>query len=299
MSSTSASNPIEEILSGLALPGFSAPYTGRTPPFLVPPSTDGILAILCPTDAQVFRSALAGIPLIADAPPLLTQFLTSSADTPPFLASLHAKLLELGWAVETEHAKVTREDPVACYALFMRTGGILGRLGCIDDIRYAARAALRFSQEELDDEMARAILNGTPTWETFKPLVSYRLACAVTLTPLISLGPPPAEVVRGYAWTWRTCPNCVVHIQHGPGDACGAPCREAPWFVVFWKELVATLRASPDPDAVLGVQHLSQALQGAMVCPTCSRVAFEHLRCFQGLLIVEAAKRIAEVSFEL
>nr|VWP02250.1 Structural maintenance of chromosomes protein [Ganoderma boninense] len=299
MSSTSTSNIVDGILAGLGISGLSSPYTGPTPPLLLQPSTDGILATLTPTDAHVFRSALAGIPLISDAPPLLTQFLTPLAYTPPFLAAPHTKLLELGWAIEAGHAKATREDPVACYALFMRTGGILGRLGCFDDTRYAARAALRFTKEELDDEMSRAIVAGTQSWETFKPLVSYRLACTAALTPLIELGPPPAEVVRGYAWTWRTCPNCVVHIQHGPGDACGVLCREAPWFVEFWKELVATLRASPDPDAVLGVQHISQALQGAVACPTCSRVAFEHLRCFQGLLIVEAAKRIAEVSFAL
>ena len=298
MSFTSTPNLFDDIFAGLRLSGLSAPHT---PSPLVQPSVNGILSTLSPTDAQVFRSALAGISLISDAPPLLTQFLPPSppADAPPFLVALHARLFEFGWAIETGQVRLTREEPVVCYALFMRTGGILGRLGCIDDLRYAARAALRFTPEELDDEMYRAVHGGAgvPTWETFKPLVAYHRACAVALMPLIDLGPPPADVVRGYSWTWRTCPTCAVHVGHAPGShACGVRCREAPWFVEFWKELVATLRARPDPDAVLGVQHIAQALLRAAVCPTCSTVAFEHLRCFQGLLVVEAAKRIAEVS---
>ncbi|KAM5531476.1 hypothetical protein V8D89_014866 [Ganoderma adspersum] len=302
MLSTSSPHLFDDIFAGLGLSSFCAPNTDCTLLLPVQPSADGILATLSPTDAQVFRSALAGVPLIYDTPPLLTRFLSPPADAPPSLFVLHAELFELGWAVETGHARLTRDEPVACYGLFMRTGGIIGRLGCIDDLRYAARAALRFTPQEFDDEMHRAVTvrGGAPTWETFKPLVAYRLGCAVALMPLIDLGPPPADVVRGYAWTWRTCPTCAVHVEHAPGsDACGVRCREAPWFVGFWKELVATLRARPDPDAVLGVQHIAEALLGAAACPTCSTVAFEHLRCFQGLLVVEAAKRIAEVSFEL
>ena len=301
MSSTSTSNLFDEIFVGLGPSSFCPPNTDRTPPLPVQPSADGILATLSPTDAQVLRSALAGVPLISDTPPLFMRFLFLSlpADAPPLLAALHAKLLELGWAVDAGCARLTREEPVAFYALFMHTSGILSRLGCTDDLRYAARAALRLTLEELDEEMRRAVTvrEGAPAWEMFKPLVAYRRACAVALMPLIDLGPPPAEVVRGYAWTWRTCATCAVHVGHAPGsDACGVRCREAPWFVEFWKELVATLRARPDPDAVLGVQHIAQALLRAAVCPTCSTVAFEHLRCFQGLLVVEAAKRIAEVS---
>ena len=31
-------------------------------------------------------------------------------------------------------------------------------------------------------------------------------------------------------------------------------------------------------------------------CPTCSKVADEHLGCFRGLLVMEAARHIAEVN---
>ncbi|KAI1790281.1 hypothetical protein LXA43DRAFT_1149203 [Ganoderma leucocontextum] len=285
MSSSFGPSPFQGILIHLRPTALSDYASRRMPPPLVPPSADGILRTLSPTDAHVFSSALANVPLISHTPPFVTQLIAPPVNTPPGpVAALHAKMLEFGSAVEATHANLIREQPVACYSLFMLTGGILGSLGRVDDIRYAARAALRFTREELDDEMHRSILGGA-TWETFRPLVSYRLACMVALMPLIDLGPPPAEVVSGYAWTWRTCATCVEHVGHAPGD--------------LWKELVATLRASPDPDAVMGVQHLWQALQGAMGCSTCSKVAYEHLTCFQGLLVVEAAKRIAEVSFEL
>ena len=73
---------------------------------------------------------------------------------------------------------------------------------------------------------------------------------------------------------------------------------DAPWFTELWKQLVAILRARPDPDAVLvrGWEHLSKALRAALACSTCARVAYQHLRCFHGLLIVEIAKRVAGVS---
>ncbi len=133
------------------------------------------------------------------------------------------------------------------------------------------------------------------TWGTFAPLVRYRLACAAALGPLIDLEPPPAALVREYAWTWHTCPDCAKHTGRG---ACGMFCADAPWFVELWRQLVAILRARPDPDAVLvhGREHFSRALEEGMACSTCAKVVQEHLRCFEGLLVVEAAKRIAEVS---
>ncbi len=65
----------------------------------------------------------------------------------------------------------------------------------------------------------------------------------------------------------------------------GRSASDAPWFVELWKQLVAILRARPDPDAVLvwGVQHFSQALRAGTAHPTCSTVVQEHLRCFHGL----------------
>ena len=88
---------------------------------------------------------------------------------------------------------------------------------------------------------------------------------------------------------------CARHSGRG---ACELFCADAPWFVELWRELVAILRARPDPDAVLtwGKDHFARALKEAMECPICSEVAEEQLKCFEGLLVVEAAKRIAEVS---
>ena len=194
-----------------------------------------------------------------DLPPL-------SANTGPNDASSSAKL----WAVPI------LKEPVSFYIVFTQMPGVFCGPGCIDDLRYAARAALRFTPEELDDEMYRAVHGGAgvPTWETFKPLVAYHRACAVALMPLIDLGPPPADVVRGYSWTWRTCPMCARHSGRG---VCELFCADAPWFVELWRELVAILRARPDPDAVLtwGKDHFARALKEAMECPFCSEVAEE------------------------
>ena len=163
------------------------------------------------------------------------------------------------------------------------------------DLRYAARAALRPTQGELDDKIRRVRFACSTTWTVFAPLVAFRHACAGALAPLIDLGPPLAGALGEYAWTWRTCPMCARHSGRG---ACELFCADAPWFVELWRELVAILRARPDPDALLtwGKDHFARALKEAMECPICSEVAEEQLKCFEALLVVEAAKRIAEVS---
>ena len=101
-------------------------------------------------------------------------------------------------ALDDIHAKLAREQPVALYAVFVRISSLLGQLGRTDDLRYAARAALRLTTEELDEEMERPVLGGhASSLETFKPLVSSRLACKAARKPLIGFESPPAEVFGG------------------------------------------------------------------------------------------------------
>ena len=267
------------------------PLTLSSSPGLVEPSADGILSLLSPADADVFRLVLTGVPLICRTPPAFMDLPPLSANTGPNDASSSAKL----WAVPI------LKEPVSFYIVFTQMPGVFCGPGCIDDLRYAARAALRLTAEELDTQIEACVSSGrAPSRELFNPLVSYRLACIVALTPLnvnLARPQPPPAVMVGYAWTWRTCATCATHVGHAAGEPCGVLCVDAPWFVRLWKQLVAILRARPDPDAVLvrGWQHLSQALWAALGCPTCARVAHEHLRCFHGLLIVEIAKRIAGV----
>ncbi|KAM5531477.1 hypothetical protein V8D89_014867 [Ganoderma adspersum] len=290
MASTSGSNPVEEYSTPLT-PSY-APHSQEP---LIEPSVDRILSNLSPADADVFRLVLDGVPLICRTPPAFMDLPPLSADTGPNDVSSPAKL----WAIPI------LKEPVSFYVVFTQMPGVFCGPGCIDDLRYAARAALRLTAEELDAHIEACMSSGrAPSHVMFNPLVHYRLACVVALTPLnvnLARPQPPPAVTAAYAWTWRTCATCATHVGHAAGEACGVLCADAPWFVELWKQLVAILRVRPDPDAVLvrGWQHLSQALRAALACPTCAGVAHEHLRCFHGLLIVEIAKRVAEVQFQV
>ena len=297
MSSTSVSNLLEEFLAGLTASDSSAPCHTLLPQ--LQPSVDDILATLSPTDAEVFRPVLAGVPLISRTPPFVMHHppIPAEYSTVPVLATMK----QCAQDANAFLARLARENPMMFYATFARLPCLViyGEPNRRDDLCYAARAALRLAPDELDNQMRLALTASHSTaWTTFKPLIAYRHACAAALSPLVDFGAPPPEVLRDYAWTWRTCTHCAVHTGRG---ACGVFCMEAEWFGELWKGLVGILRARPDPDAVLvhGTKHFAQALQAAMGCPTCANVAQEHLRCFQGLLVVEAAKRIAEVSSTL
>lgn len=264
--------------------------TPRTQLSQVEPSANRILSALSPADADVFRSALDGIPLICRTPPafmnlplLPTYTETDDSDSSSKIWALHIL-----------------EEPVPFYSVFARMPGFFCGPGCIDDQLFAARAALRFTAEELDAQIEACVSTGrAASHETFQALISYRLACVIALMPLnLKMASVHLPLTMSqYAWTWRTCMTCARHDGHALENACGPRCTDAPWFLELWRQLVTILRARPDPESVLmrGLQHRSQALRTAMACPTCAKVAHEHLRCFHGLLVVEAAKRITEV----
>ncbi|PIL24785.1 hypothetical protein GSI_12671 [Ganoderma sinense ZZ0214-1] len=267
---------------------FSVPRTQRPP---VVPSIDKILSALPPTDADVFRLVLDGVPLVCRTPPAFRDLPPLSTNTDPNDAS-PARM----WATPI------LKEPVSFFVVFTRMPGFFCGPGCTDDLRYAARVALRFTAAELDAQIEACVSSGRASSRTiFTPLLSYRLACIVALTPLnvnLAIPRPPPTIMAAYAWTWRTCTTCTRHVGHALGGTCEVLCEDALWFTELWRKLVAILRLRPDPDAVLvrGWEHLSKALRAPLACPTCAGVAYQHLRCFHGLLIVEIAKRVAEVS---
>ena len=221
------------------------PLTLSSSPGLVEPSADRILSLLFPADADVFHLVLSGVPLICRTPPAFMDLPPLSANTGPNNASSPAKL----WAVPI------LKEPMSFYVVFTQMPGVFCGPGCIDDLRYATRASLRLTAEELDVQIDACVSSGrAPSRATFNPLLRYRLACVVALTPLnvnLARPQPPPIVTAGYTWTWRTCAACATHVGHAAGDPCGVLCAEAPWFTELWRQLVAILRARPDADAVL------------------------------------------------
>ncbi|PIL24786.1 hypothetical protein GSI_12672 [Ganoderma sinense ZZ0214-1] len=304
MPSTFKHEPFEATLARLTAPPPSTPCRTLFPQ--LQPSVDEILRTLSSTDADVFRSVLVRTLLIYRNPsgaPYLPP-LPAEAATIPLVALCYTGMKQAMLDMTLAVVGQAREQPISTYLLFVNAPAAF--MFCDpnsdpqrrDDLHFAARAALRFTTAELHDKVLEVTMRCRTSWETFRPLFTFRHTCAAALGPLVDLMPPPAGALGEYAWTWRTCARCANHTGRG---RCGPFCADAPWFVELWKQLVAILRARPDPDAVImwGKEHFARALQEAMACPNCAKVAQEHLRCFEGLLVVEAAKCIAEVPFEL
>ncbi|PIL24787.1 hypothetical protein GSI_12673 [Ganoderma sinense ZZ0214-1] len=261
------------------------------------PSVNAILATLSPTDAEIFRSVLDDVPLISHTPAFAKQPLPLPQRRLPCLLGPPRRVRRLP-AREERPPHPRKSHPQLRVHLTLTDHPAHAVQAGAADLHFAARAALHFTPGELDEGMRFVRMVCACTCTVFAPLVAFRHACAAALAPLIDLGPPLTCALGEYAWTWRTCAKCAHHTGRGK---CGMFCADAPWFVELWRELVAILRARPDPDAVLiwGKEHFSRALQKAMACPICVNVAEEHLKCFKGLLVVEAAKRIAEIPLKI
>ncbi|KAI0694571.1 hypothetical protein C8T65DRAFT_666610 [Cerioporus squamosus] len=185
-----------------------------------------------------------------------------------------------------------KENPLRAYGFALRHG-----------MEHAARLAAHeflavedtlMDSEELDSMSVRQ----------YRQLVVYRQACAAALK--IFTGSHGAlrtvwlpDEMAGTACTWIQCPKCPrVHVR-SVGRHVWLN-ESSQWFRDYYQRVGERIRARPVcPDALRDPELLTLAVEGAMKCPACIKVAYPRLLRYTELMIEEIERRIAEMPFEI
>ncbi|KAH9924414.1 uncharacterized protein B0H18DRAFT_1012086 [Fomitopsis serialis] len=173
--------------------------------------------------------------------------------------------------------------------------------GWVDEMREAAKCTLR-REMRWDAYIPEMEQISAGAWYRLR---AYHSACSEAVSKLVDTTQPNEDgVVMEWLtttqWPWFTC-LCSQPASQKPYTAARIPCRSAPWWEDYLKDVKLKLKDRPHRATIVesdaGEQHLDRT-----TCRTCLSQKISrkmHLKEFEGLLIQEIDKVMSRIQLEV